>query len=223
MVSSNEITAVLFDMDGVMVDSERYWHDEQPNHIFPQALEDEHPDLDETTGMYYKEIYDYLDEEYETKISKEEFVEIFDEVAEDIYRTRVELLDGFHETRQTLGDRGVPVAIVTSSPSSWHDIVIERFDIEVDEVITAENLEAEGKPEADIYEKAAEIVERPPEECLVIEDSQNGIEAAKRADMFVIGYRREHNAETDLSEADMVTDDPEELQDAILSRAGGDQ
>lgn len=218
MASSDEITAVLFDMDGVMVDSERYWHDEQPNHIFPKALEGEQPDLNETTGMYYKEIYDYLDEEYETKISKEEFVDIFDEVAEDIYHNRVDLLDNFQEIRGELADREVPVAIVTSSPSSWHDIVIERFDISVDEVITAENLEADGKPEPDIYEKAAEIVDHPPENCLVIEDSKNGIEAAKRAEMFVIGYRREHNAETDLSEADVVTDSPDELQEAILER-----
>ena len=218
MASSDEITAVLFDMDGVMVDSERYWHDEQPNHIFPQTLEGEQPDLDETTGMYYKEIYDYLDEEYETKISKDEFVDIFDEVAEDIYHNRVDLLDNFHEIRQKLADREIPVAIVTSSPSSWHDIVIERFDISVDEVITAENLDAEGKPEPDIYEKAAEIVDHPPENGLVIEDSKNGIEAAKRAGMFVIGYRREHNAETDLSEADIVTDSPDALQAAILER-----
>jgi len=218
MASSDEITAVLFDMDGVMVDSERYWHNEQPEHIFPKALEGEQPNLDETTGMYYKEIYDYLDEEYETKISKDEFVDIFDEVAQDIYHNRVELLDNFHEIRGELADREVPVAIVTSSPSSWHDIVIERFDISVDEVITAENLEADGKPEPDIYEKAAEIVDHPPENCLVIEDSKNGIKSAKRAGMFVIGYRREHNAETDLSEADVVTDSPDTLQAAILER-----
>ena len=219
MASHDEITAVLFDMDGVIVDSERYWHDEQPNHIFPQTLAGDHPDLDETTGMYYKEIYDYLDEEYETTISKDEFVDIFDEVAQDIYENCVELLDGFHETREALADRGVPVAIVTSSPSSWHDIVLERFDIDVEEVITAENLDAEGKPAPDIYEKAADIVDRSPEACLVIEDSKNGIKSAKRAGMFVIGYRSDHNAETDLSEADILVDDPTELQDAILSRA----
>ncbi|MFD1640275.1 HAD family hydrolase [Halohasta litorea] len=215
-----EITAVLFDMDGVIVDSERYWHDEQPEHIFPQTLEGEQPELEETTGMYYKEIYDYLDEEYETTISKEEFVDLFDEVAMDIYHNRVELLDGFHETREELADRDIPVAIVTSSPSSWHDIVIDRFDIDVDEIITAENLDADGKPAPDIYEKAAEIVGHAPENCLVAEDSKNGIESAERAGAVVVGYRAEHNSDTDLSAADVVAEDSEELHEAILSRAG---
>ena len=218
MASNNESTAVLFDMDGVIVDSERYWHDQQHNRIFPATLVDEHPDLDETTGMYYKEIYDYLDEQYETKITKREFVEIFNDVAEEIYRNRVELLDGFHEIHETLVDRGLPVAIVTSSPSAWHDIVFERFDIDVDAVITAEELDAAGKPEPDIYEKAAEVVGRPPEECLVIEDSKNGIEAAARAGAFVVGYRSGPNDETDMSQADLVVDDSGTLHEAIFSR-----
>ncbi len=219
---AENITAVLFDMDGVIVDSERYWHEEQPEHIFPQTLEGDQPDLDETTGMNYKEIYDYLDANYETKLSKEEFIDIFDEVARDIYRNRVELLDGFHEIRDELADREVPVAIVTSSPPAWHDIVIERFDIEVDEIISAEHLDADGKPEPDIYEKAAEMIGHPPERCLVIEDSQNGIESANRAGMFVVAYRTEPNSDTDLSMADVVADGPDELQAEILSRAGVD-
>lgn len=219
---ATHITAVLFDMDGVIVDSERYWHDEQPDHIFPETLEGEQPDLDETTGMNYKEIYDYLDANYETKISKDKFIEIFDEVAQDIYRNRVELLDGFHEIRDELADREVPVAIVTSSPPAWHDIVIDRFDITVDEVISAEHLDADGKPEPDIFEKAAAVIGRPPAECLVIEDSRNGIEAGKRAGMFVIAYRTEPNSDTDLSAADVIAEGPAELEQAILSRAGVD-
>ncbi len=220
--SATEITAVLFDMDGVIVDSERYWHDEQPEHIFPETLEGDQPDLDETTGMNYKEIYDYLEANYETKISKVEFIDIFDEVAQDIYRNRVELLDGFHEIRNELADREVPVAIVTSSPPAWHDIVLDRFDIEVDEVISAEHLDADGKPEPDIYEKAAEAVGRPPMECLVIEDSKNGVKSAERAGMFVVAYRTEPNSDTDLSAADVIANGPEELHEAILSQAGGD-
>lgn len=215
--------AVLFDMDGVIVDSERYWHDAQPEHIFPATLSGKYPDLDETTGMNYKEIYDYLDANYETKISKEAFIEIFDETARELYRERVSLLDGFHDRREELAGDHIPVAIVTSAPPAWHGIVTERFDIAVDETISAEDIDGEGKPAPDVYEHAAGVLGIDPADCLVVEDSKNGVEAGKRAGMVVIAYRTGPNSETDLSAADVVADGPEELHAEIRRRTGLDE
>jgi len=215
-----ESAAVLFDMDGVIVDSERYWRTEQPDHIFPATLDGEQPDLDETTGMNYKEIYEYLGEHYETKISKKAYIEIFDATAREIYSERVTLLDGFHDLVADLQDRGVPVAIVTSAPPEWHEIVTERFDIAVDETISAEDIDGNGKPAPDIYEHAARVVDREPEECLVIEDSQNGLKAAKNAGMDVIAYRSGPNDDTDLSAADTIVESSEALRAEIRSLAG---
>ncbi|MFC7043443.1 HAD family hydrolase [Halonotius sp. GCM10025705] len=215
--------AVLFDMDGVIVDSERYWHDAQPEHIFPATLAGEYPDLDETTGMNYKEIYDYLDANYEPKISKAEFIEIFDETAREIYRERVSLLDGFHDLRAELGGNDITVAIVTSAPPAWHEIVTERFDITVDETISAEDIDGDGKPAPDVYEHAAGVLGIDPADCLVVEDSKNGVESGKRAGMVVIAYRTGPNSETDLSAADVVADGPEELHAEIRRRAGLDE
>ncbi|TQQ83830.1 HAD family hydrolase [Halonotius terrestris] len=212
--------AVLFDMDGVIVDSERYWHDAQPEHIFPATLAGEYPDLDETTGMNYKEIYDYLDANYETKISKDEFIEIFDETAREIYRERVSLLDGFHDLRDDLAANDVTVAIVTSAPPEWHGIVTERFDIGVDATISAEDIDGDGKPAPDVYEHAADVLGIDPADCLVVEDSKNGVEAGKRAGMVVIAYRTGPNSETDLSAADVVADGPEELHAELRRRTG---
>ena len=214
------IRAVLFDMDGVIVDSERYWRTEQPDHIFPATLDGEHPDLDETTGMNYREIYDHLDEHYETKIGKEEYIDIFDATAHEIYSERVSLLDGFHELVDDLQAASVPVAIVTSAPPSWHEIVTERFDIAVDETLSAEDIDGNGKPAPDIYEYAAGVVDREPGECLVIEDSKNGVEAGKNAGMAVIAYRSGPNDDTDLSAADVVVESAAELRKEIRSRAG---
>ena len=211
---------MLFDMDGVIVDSERYWHDAQPEHIIPATLAGEYPDLDETTGMNYKEIYDYLDANYETKISKEEFIDIFDETARDIYRERVSLLDDFHDLRGELGANGVTVAIVTSAPPAWHEIVTERFDIAVAETISAEDIDGDGKPAPDVYEHAAGVLGVDPADCLVVEDSKNGVEAGKRAGMTVIAYRSGPNDDTDLSAADVVVDGAEELRAEIRHRTG---
>ena len=212
--------AVLFDMDGVIVDSERYWHDAQPEHIFPATLAGEYPDLDETTGMNYKEIYDYLDANYEPKISKEEFIDIFDETARGIYRECVSLLDGFHDLRDDLAANEVTVSIVTSAPPAWHEIVTERFDIAVAETISAEDIDGEGKPDPDVYEHAADVLDIDPADCLVVEDSKNGVEAGKRAGMVVIAYRTGPNSETDLSAADVVADGSEELHAEIRRRTG---
>jgi len=218
--SADSNRAVFFDMDGVIVDSERYWRTEQPEHIFPATLTGEHPDLDETTGMNYREIYDHLDEHYETKISKEEYIDIFDATAREIYSERVSLLDGFQDLVGDLQATGLPVAIVTSAPPSWHEIVTERFDISVDETLSAEDIDGDGKPAPDIYEYAAEVVGREPADCLVIEDSKNGVEAGKNAGMTVIAYRSGPNDDTDLSAADVVVESPEELRAEIRSWAG---
>ena len=213
-------TAVLFDMDGVIVDSERYWHTEQPERIFPATLAGEYPDLDETTGMNYREIYDYLDANYEPKITKREYLEVFDAVAREIYTERVSLLEGFQELVDDLRAHGLPVAIVTSAPTAWHTIVTERFDIRVDEAISAEDIDASGKPAPHIYEHAAGVVGRDPARCLVVEDSKNGVEAAARAGTTVIAYRTGPNRETDLSAADVVVESADALRREIRSRVG---
>ena len=212
--------AVLFDMDGVIVDSERYWHDAQPEHIFPATLAGAYPDLDETTGMNYKEIYDYLDANYEPKISNDEFIDIFDETAREIYRERVSLLDGFHELRDDLAANDVTVSIVTSAPPAWHEIVTERFDITVEATISAEDIDGAGKPAPDVYEHAADVLGIDPADCLVVEDSKNGVEAGKRAGMTVIAYRSGPNDDTDLSAADVVVDGSAELRAEIQRRTG---
>lgn len=212
------MNALLFDMDGVVVDSEDYWHAAEREELLPAVLSGELPDLDEITGMPYREIYDYLDAHYETTVGKAEFVRLYDETAEEIYRERVELLDGFPEIRDAARDAGVPVGLVSSSPPAWMDIVLERFGLEFDLVLSDDDVAGPGKPEPDIYEAAAERLAVGPESCVAIEDSRNGSLAADRAGMTTVGYRVQHNAETDLSACDVVCEGPEELRDELLGR-----
>ncbi|SEQ69263.1 HAD family hydrolase [Natrinema salaciae] len=211
--------AVLFDMDGVLVDSEDYWVDVEREEIFPATVPDADVDLAETSGMNFREIYDYLDAAYGTAISRDEFVQRFNEAAEEIYTERVELLDGLRDLLSELDERGVPAALVSSSPHDWIGMVLERFDLEgeFERVVSADDIDAASKPEPDVFEYAADEVGVPAAECVVVEDSANGIEAAARAGTIVVAYRIAAHGDIDRSSADEVVDSPAELRERVLA------
>ncbi|WP_254762613.1 HAD family hydrolase [Natrinema marinum] len=210
--------AVLFDMDGVLVDSEDYWVDFQREDLLPEAVPDETVDLAETSGMNFREIYDYLEAEYGTAISREEWIRRFDEAAEGIYTERADALDGLHDLLADLEDRGVATALVSSSPHDWIEMVLERFDLEgaFDRVISADDIDAASKPAPDVFEYAADELGVSTEECVVVEDSENGIEAGARAGAIVVAYRIDAHGDIDRSPADEVVDSPAELREAVL-------
>ncbi|WP_246045825.1 HAD family hydrolase [Halorussus ruber] len=209
--------AVLFDMDGVIVNSERYWVEIEEEEILPSAVEGS-ADTSETTGMNFREIYDYLEERNEMTASKDEFVKRYEEAARDIYGEKVDLQEGFRDLVTELRESGRTVALVSSSPHDWINRMLDRFDLReaFDRVVSAEEIDGKGKPEPDVYEYAAEQVGVAPEECVAVEDSANGVESAKRAGMQAVGFRNESDDELDLSAADAVAESPEELRTILL-------
>ncbi len=212
------MNAVLFDMDGVLVDSEDYWTAIQREEILSAAVPDESVDVAEVTGMNYRETYDYLEETYGTSISRDRFETLFEEAAREIYREHVTPLAGLHDLLADLEARGVATAVVSSSPHEWIDIVLERFDLAdgFDRVISAEEIDGDGKPAPDVFEYAAGEVGTEPTDCVVVEDSENGVEAASRAGTTVIAYRIDAHDGLDLSPADAVVDSPAELAETVL-------
>ncbi|WP_137291273.1 HAD family hydrolase [Natronorubrum halophilum] len=212
------MNAVLFDMDGVLVNSEDYWVEFEREEILPWVVPDQDVDVAEVSGMNFREIYDYLEVEYETAVSREAYIERFSAAAEELYTERVDLLDGAHDLLERLDDEGVPTAVVSSSPHQWIGWVVERFDLEgeFDHVISADDIDAASKPEPDVFEYAADEVGVPAAECVVVEDSENGIEAAARADTVVVAYRIDAHGDIDRSAADAVVDSPAELQGTVL-------
>ncbi|WP_309221859.1 HAD family phosphatase [Halorussus sp. MSC15.2] len=209
--------AVLFDMDGVIVNSERYWVEIEQEEILPAAVEGT-PDTSETTGMNFREIYDYLEERNEMTASKDEFVASYEEAARDIYGEKVALQEGFEELLADLREDGRTVALVSSSPHDWIDRMLDRFDLReaFDRIISAEEIDGKSKPEPDVYEYAAEQVGVGPEDCVAVEDSTNGVKSAKASGMRAVGYRNQSDEELDLSAADAVAASPAELREILL-------
>ncbi len=203
---------VLFDMDGVLVDSETYWNRFESAWVCETAVASGSPAHAEVTGMSFRESDDYLASEYGTAVSKEAFVAKYEEHAESLYGEDSELTAG---TRALFDDLRA-VGIVSSSSRAWIDVVRERFDLgPLDLVVSADDIDGPGKPEHDIYEYAAAELGVAPAACVVVEDSSNGIAAAVRAGAFTIAHRSTHNADLDLSRADTVVESPDALRSLL--------
>lgn len=214
--------AVLFDMDGVLVDSERYWVDAEREEILPAAVAGETPAVGEITGLNYRDIYEYVAENYETTMDRAAFLALYDETAREIYGERVSLLSGLPALLEDLAAAGVRTAVVSSSPQDWIARVTERFDLEdaFDAVVSAEDLDGPGKPSPRIYEHAADLVGAAPADCLAVEDSEHGVASAVAAGATVVGYHSDADDELDLSGADVVVADPAALVRTVRDRTG---
>lgn len=207
--------AVLFDMDGVVVDSEQYWIRYESEDLFPEIVE-EPVAVEDIVGMYVEDLYDYLDREYTVTVDRAAFLDLYDEIAREVYAAA----DPMPKFEAILGSIETPVGLVTSSPKRWIDIVFERFDLHdvFDVIASAEEVE-HGKPAPDVYLRAASALGVEPADCLAIEDSTNGVRAASRADMSVIAYG--DPSETAVSTADTVAQTSGELLTTLREQRVG--
>ncbi|MEF8975538.1 MAG: HAD family phosphatase [Halapricum sp.] len=210
------MSAVLFDMDGVVVDSERYWPELEAERVFPEVVPDQGVDPEEIMGMYYQEIYDYLAENYEVAVERERFLELFEKAARDLYGERVTLMGGFEELLSDLQAGDITVALVTSSPHHWIDVVLDRFELTFDAVVSAADVER-GKPAPDVYERAVREVGASPGTSIAVEDSTTGAAAANAAGVRCLGYTGVHDG-IDPTAVEAVAATPEELGALLLER-----
>jgi len=212
------MNAVLFDMDGVVVDSERYWPQLESEHLFPEVVPGQDVDPEEVMGMNYREIYGYLADNYEVAVDSDRHAELFETLAAELYGERVALMDGFESLVSELQADGIGVGLVTSSPHAWIDIVLDRFELgeHFDAVASAEDVDS-GKPAPDVYVRALEALDGDPDTSVAVEDSTTGAKAAKAAGLRCIGYTGVHDG-IDPEIVDTVVSDPEHLRRVLFEQ-----
>jgi HAD superfamily hydrolase (TIGR01509 family) len=218
VTEAGKYTAVIFDMDGVLVDSELHW--KKLEGFFLQSLVPTWSagDQGKIIGLSVHDLYSMLTTDYGLQKSKEEFLDLYHVMARDIYTVHVSLIEPFPRLLADLKARAVPVALASSSPRAWIDMMLERFSLAelFTEVVSSDELQGKGKPAPDIYLLTAQRLGVPPEQCLVIEDSRNGVLSAKAAGMYCIGFRNGFNEEQDLSDADILLDSAAAISDLVL-------
>lgn len=206
---------LAFDMDGVLVDSERYWLERERETIFPETVTAE-VGPEDVTGMNVNDLYHHLTATYGTQVEEAAFVERYDRAAATVYGEQVTLLEGFDRLLALLDAAGVALALVSSSPERWIDRVLDRFELReaFDAVVSAEHVDR-GKPAPDVYEHAASLLDADPTASLAVEDSANGLRAAAAADYETLGYLNGTNDVSALGGADRVVEGPTELEAVI--------
>jgi beta-phosphoglucomutase len=188
--------AVIFDMDGVIVDNMEYH--KKAWKIF---LKKYAPDIDveEFSEHFGKVNKDLLKIVFQREISDEEesrFGEEKEALYREIYAEDVAPTGGLVDFLQELKENSVKTAVASAAPKVNVDFVFEKtglrqyFDVSIDATDVTR-----GKPDPEIYLKAAEKLNCLPEACLVFEDSMPGIQAGRNAGMRVIGVATSHPAD----------------------------
>jgi HAD superfamily hydrolase (TIGR01509 family) len=211
------IAAVIFDLDGVLVDSESVW-DAVREQITRESggRWHEHAQRD-MMGMSSGEWSRYMHETLGVPMSPEEISALVVERLVERYRRDLPLLSGAVETVRTLAARW-PLGLASSSNRPVIDLVLEVTGLASCFRITVSSEEVErGKPAPDVYLEAAHRLEVDPTSCAAIEDSTNGIRSAKAAGMLVAVVPRPDfpPAPEALELADLVLDSLAELPPAL--------
>lgn len=218
------VKAVLFDMDGVIIDSE-------PIHYRLSKLYYSELGLDITDEEYYTfvgvgdvEIFTRLKTKYGLKEELGDLVETYQQRYLDHLRSQKEQkpIRGVDGLIRELHRKNYLIALGSSATRQNIEAVLEAFQLQEYFSAVASACEVEqSKPAPDIYLLAAEKLAVNPSECVVIEDSCNGIKAAKLAGMKCIAYHNPNSGDQDLSQADCVITTFEDLDFEGLVRSLG--
>lgn len=201
------VKTVIFDMDGVLVNSEPLHHEVSLVQFKNLNIEVTDDIFATFTGNSNKMIYQKLKDRFQLEqeigdliASKNNlFIDAFDK-KEDLH-----LMPGVKDLIIDLYNNGVQLIVASSSEMEIMEKVFERFDLNhyFTHKISGNDF-PESKPNPAIFLKAASYSKAPIEECVIIEDSTNGIKAAKAAGIFCIGYKSEGVDSQDQSLADII-------------------
>jgi HAD superfamily hydrolase (TIGR01509 family) len=215
--------AVLFDMDGVTVESASAWRELERTEILPAATGDAEA-LAEIRALSVADAYDRLDAlaGVELRVDRATFDELYDSHARTVYMDRATLMEGYTDLLTALRDAGFGLGLVSASRREWVEMVLERFDLwdAYDTVVSSSDIDGPSKPDPTTYRVAAERLGVASQHCLVVEDSPHGIAAATGAGMDCLALRGDGNAESDLSAATAIVDSPAQLREALWTRLG---
>lgn len=182
------LEACIFDMDGVLLDSEPFWRQAEIEVFASVGLRLTERDCMETMGIRIDEVvaFRHHQKPWSSPSLEEVSERIVDRVVE-LVRQRARPLDGVAEALDFLRGRGVPLALASSSSSRLIQATLEALDLrDLFGIWHSAEGEEYGKPHPAVYLSTARRLGLPPGRCLAVEDSINGVISARAARMAVV-------------------------------------
>ena len=217
------VDAVVFDLDGLLLDSEQLW-DEAREELARERGGRWHPGAQrDMMGMSSPEWSRYMHDRIGLREPPEEINQLVVERMLALYDKELPLLPGAVDAVKRLGERW-PLGLASSSNRALIDRVLELSRLARWFRVTVSSEEvARGKPAPDVYLEAARRLGVDPARAAAVEDSHNGIRAARAAGMAVIAIPNAQfpPGEEALAEADLVLDSLRELTPEAVEQAAG--
>lgn len=213
------IKTVIFDMDGVIVDTEPFHYYAYQQHFRVLGISVPDDVYATFTGNSTRNIYEKLKVHFDLPHDVADLVETKRMLFNDAFdhKEDLRLLDGVETLIRSLREDGFQLLLASSSAKVTIGRIFNRFGLHpyFSHIISGEDF-PKSKPDPAIFRRAVELSGHDTEECIVIEDSTNGIIASKGAGIFTIGYRSANTKGQDLSLADRVIGHFDELSPALI-------
>jgi len=215
------VNTVIFDMDGVIVDTEPVHRLAYYRHFDELGISVTEQMYATFTGNSTKNVYEKIRAAYEIHTGVPQLVarkrSIFYEMFEKA--EAIEMIEGVHKLIQDLHEGGFQLLLASSSARQTIEKVFDRFGLHTYFAhITSGEEFVRSKPDPAIFLHAWELSKAAKSECIVIEDSTNGIAAAKAAGLYCVGYESTNTKLQDLSKADIVVGHFDELSPVRISQ-----
>jgi beta-phosphoglucomutase-like phosphatase (HAD superfamily) len=217
------LSAVIFDLDGVLADSESWWNEIDAKLLAGYGVTYRGEYHRNVIGVSYRIACEFYKKTFKLAASVEELMRRRGEIATEFFANRVGLFPSAKGVLEELQRMKLRLAVATSSVSASARPFLTRHGLTefFDVIITGEEVE-HGKPQPDIYLCAAEKLRIPADACLVIEDALPGVAAAKAASMRVAAIpdtrfvdRRDYEKQADYVLGDL-TEIPSLIRNAKL-------
>ena len=184
------IQAIIFDMDGVLLDSEPLHHEALNAVLAPLGQRVDDAEYSAYIGDTSRNTWTTLAAQRALPEPVDSYMARYDDAVCTIVAAQAVPMPGLRPLLADLRAAGVPLAVGSTSPRRWIDVTLATIGIRAAFAAVVSSQEvAHGKPAPDIFLRAATLLGIAPARCLVIEDSARGLQAARAAGMFVVALQ----------------------------------